>query len=204
MRRYAPILEALALLAVTLPLAIALRLPTLWLLTPLLLITLRQRLYADYGLTWERLGSVGFHATVSAVVFVPYLIGHYLIGRYWLGMPFDLQLPPQLLRTAIDQIFIIALSEELFFRGYLQTQCDRVWGTPWSFAGARWGVGLPVAAALFALCHIVHGGPARLIVFFPGLWYGWLRARCGTIAVPTVYHAVSNVLMTIMLTSFSA
>ena len=48
------------------------------------------------------------------------------------------------------------------------------------------------------------GGPARLIVFFPGVLYGWLRARTDTIVVPTLYHAASNVLMQIMLASLAS
>jgi len=60
-----------------------------------------------------------------------------------------------------------------------------------------------VAAALFAACHVIYGGPVRLIVFFPGLLYGWLRARTGTILVPTFYHAGSNLLMQVMLASLS-
>ena len=40
-----------------------------------------------------------------------------------------------------------------------------------------------------------------VIVFFPGVLYGWLRARTGTIAIPTLYHAASNLLMEVMLES---
>jgi membrane protease YdiL (CAAX protease family) len=40
-----------------------------------------------------------------------------------------------------------------------------------------------------------------MIVFFPGLLYGWLRARTDTIIVPTLYHAASNILMKVMIAS---
>jgi len=200
---YAPIVEALALLAVTLPLAIGLHLPTLWLLVPFLLITVTKRSYATYGLSWQRPGTVWFHVTTAVAVFVPYLIGHYLWARWWLGATFELRTPPSLVQSAIDQVLIIALPEEFFFRGYLQTQCDRVWGKPYRLLGAECGFGVLTAAGLFAVCHIVYGGPARLIVFFPGLLYGWLRARTGTIAVPVLYHAASNLLMQVMLSSLS-
>ncbi|MBI3783104.1 MAG: CPBP family intramembrane metalloprotease [Deltaproteobacteria bacterium] len=202
-RNYAPLIEALLLLAVTLPLALWLQLPTLWLLTPLLLIAFTGRSQADYGLSWEKHGGLRFHLAVCGTIFVPYVIGHYAFGRYWLGAPFQLRLPQNYLSLIVDQLLIVGLSEETFFRGYLQTQCDRVWGRPWQFVGAQWGIGLPISAILFALCHIVHGGPARLVVFFPGLWYGWLRARTDSIVVPSIYHAVSNLLMSIMLTSFA-
>lgn len=203
-RRHQPVIEGLALLAVTFPLAVGLHLSTLWFVVPLAVITLTKRPYPEYGLSLERPGGGGFHAVVVAVVFVPYVIGHCVLAYWWEGATFHFHLPSDLPRTALDQVLLIALPEEFFFRGYLQTQFDRVWGRPHRFAGADWGIGLPVAAALFAACHVLFGGPARLIVFFPGLLYGWLRVRTGTIAVPTLYHAFSNLLMQTMLVSLSA
>lgn len=201
-RRYQPILEALALLAVTLPLAVGLHLPTLWLLTPLAVLSFTRRPYATYAISLRRPGGPSFHLAVVAAVFVPYVIGHYALARWVLGGTFRFRVPAQLATEALDQIVIIAVPEEMFFRGYLQTQFDLVWGRPYRVFGAECGAGLLAAAALFAACHVIHGGPARLIVFFPGVLYGWLRARTGTIVVPGLYHAASNVLMEVMLASF--
>lgn len=203
MKRYYPLAEGLALLAVTLPLALGLHVPTLWFLIPVVLIVATQRPSEPYGLTLSKSGGIGLHAAMCGGVFLPYLVGHYLWGAYWQGESFELRLPPQIARTVLDQILIVALPEEMFFRGYLQTQFDKSLGKPFRLLGARCGWGLPLAAALFAVCHIFNGGPARLIVFFPGLWYGWLRARTETLAVPVLYHAASNVLMQVMLGSFT-
>ena len=196
-----PALEGLLLLAVTFPLAVWLRVPTLWFVAPLALITLTQRPYADYGLTLAHPGSLRFHAAVVLGVFVPYVLGHYAVAHWCWGADFRFRLPAQFATAVFDQLLIIGLSEEIFFRGYLQTQFDRVWGRPYRFLGTTWGVGLPLAAALFAVCHMWSGGPARLIVFFPGVLYGWLRTRTDTILVPAVYHGVSNLLMQVMLAS---
>ena len=203
MRRYAPIVEALALLLITLLAAVGLHLPTLWLVSPLVLLTLTRRSYDAYGLSLHDPGSVRFHIAVIAAVFVPYVFGHYALARWWFGAQFHLRLPPRLLRSAFEQVLMIGLPEEFFFRGYLQTQLDRVWQRPYRLLGTRWGLGLPAAAALFAVCHVIYGGPVRLIVVFPGLLYGWLRARAGTIAVPALYHAASNVLMEVMQASLT-
>jgi hypothetical protein len=201
--RYKPIAEALALLLVTLPLAVGLHLSALWFVLPFALVSLAKRPYADYGLSVENPGSFRFHVAVIIVVFVPYLIGHYLLAHWTAGLEFHFRLPARFATSAVDQVLLIALPEEFFFRGYFQTQLDRVYGRPHEFFGAKWGVGLPVAAALFAACHVVYGGPVRLIVFFPGLLYGWLRARTDTILVPTFYHAGSNLLMQLMLAGLS-
>ena len=202
-RRALPVVEGLGLLALTFPLAIVLHAPPLWLLVPLALLTLTRRSPERYGLTWEQPGKVRFHLAVSVGVFGIYLAGHYLFARWWYGAGFELRLPPDFASMVLNQILVIALPEEFFFRGYLQTQFDRGLGTPYRFLGVNWGWGLPLAAALFALCHVVYGGPVRLIVFFPGLFYGWLRAGTGTILVPVLYHAASNLLMALMLTSLS-
>ena len=172
-------------------------------MVPFVLITFTDRSYADYGVTLRRPGSLRFHAAVITAVFIPYAIGHYALAHWGFGMRFRFRLPLHFLQSAFDQILIIALPEEFFFRGYLQTQCDRVWGKPYRLWGAQVGIGLPLAAALFATCHVFFGGPIRLIVFFPGLLYGWLRARTDTIAVPALYHAGSNLLMELMLASLS-
>ncbi len=203
-RRYQPVIEGLVLLLVTYPLAIGLHLSTLWFLAPLAVVTITKRPYAEYGLSLERPGSIAFHLAVTAGVFVPYAIGHYVLAHWWFGASFHFRVPPDLLQSAVDQVLLIALPEEFFFRGYLQTQFDRSWGRPYRLLGAEWGIGLPVAAGLFAVCHVLFGGPLRLIVFFPGLVYGWLRAGTGTIVVPTMYHAVSNLLMQVMLVSLTA
>ena len=203
-RGHGPVIEGLALLTVTYPLAVGLHLSTLWFVVPLTVITLTKRPYPEYGLSLERPGSVGFHVAVVGLVFVPYAIGHCWLAHWWDPATFHLRLPADVLGSAFDQVLLIALPEEFFFRGYLQTQFDQVWGRPYRLFGADWGIGLPLAAALFALCHVLFGGPLRLIVFFPGLLYGWLRARTGTIAVPTLYHAFSNLLMSTLLVSLSA
>ena len=190
------------MLAVTLPLALLLHLPTLWFVAPLAVLSFTRRPLARYAISLRRPGSPSFHLAVLTAVFVPYVIGHYAFARWVLGGTFDFRLPAGLVTSALEQIVYIALPEEMFFRGYLQTQFDLVYGRPYRILGAECGVGLVVAAAVFAACHVFHGGPARLIVFFPGVLYGWLRERTGTIAVPGLYHAVSNVLMEVMLASF--
>ena len=202
-RRYQPVVEALVLLPVTFALVELLHLPTLWFLGPFAVITFTRRSVATYGLTLEHLGSIGFHAAVIIVVYVPYVVGHYAFASWWFGQRFRFGFPPGLTEYALDQVLAVALPEEFFFRGYLQTECDRVWGTPYTLLGAKWGVGLPLAAVLFAACRVLIGGPVWLSTIFPSLLYGWLRARTSSIIVPTLYHAASNVLMQIMLESLS-
>ena len=201
--RYQPVAEALALLALIFPIAVVYHLPTLWFLVPFVVITLTRRPYPTYGLSWRNPGRLEFHVSMLFGVFLPYALAHYVVAHWWLGAAFHPRLPPAFLQSAIDQVVLIALPEEFFFRGYLQVQCDAVWERPYRLLGAQCGPGLIVAAALFAVCHLTLG-LGGLTRFFPGLWYGWLRARTDTIAVPVAYHAASNLLMQFMLVSLSA
>src|SRR5512139_3021254 len=152
--RFDPVLEALALLLVTFLLAVGLHLSTLWFVLPFAFISLTRRPYAEYGLSLGHPGSPGFHLVLTGAIFGPYVIGHYLFAHWTAGAQFHLRLPALFTTSIIDQVLLIALPEEFFFRGYLQTQLDRVYGRPYELFGARWGVGMLVAAALFAACHL--------------------------------------------------
>lgn len=104
-----------------------------------------------------------------------------------------------LLPYLIVHLGIVALPEEWFFRGYLQTRLDERWGTRWRFLEADLGWGFVVSALCFALLHpILLPGFHRLLVFFPALLFGYLRARTGNIGAAVVIHATSNLLLSIL------
>ena len=99
----------------------------------------------------------------------------------------------------IIHLGLIALPEEWFFRGYLQGRLDQRWGTPKRFLGVQIGWGLIVSALAFAALHpILIPGAHRLLVFFPALFFGWLRARTGNIGAAVIVHALSNLLLAII------
>jgi membrane protease YdiL (CAAX protease family) len=92
------------------------------------------------------------------------------------------------------QLLVVALPEEAFYRGYLQSRLDDAWAPRWRVLGANVGPGLLASAAIFALGHLVTVHlPTRLAVFFPALLFGWLRARTGGIGASVVFHAMCNV-----------
>lgn len=104
-----------------------------------------------------------------------------------------------LLTFIVIQLGLVALPEEHFFRGYLQGRLDLRWGTPFRLFGTPVGWGLIAASAAFALLHpILIPGPHRLLVFFPALLFGWLRARQGHLGAAVLVHAGSNLLLAIV------
>jgi membrane protease YdiL (CAAX protease family) len=191
-------LEALALLPVTLALAVGLGIPTLWLVVPILWITLTRRPFEEYGLQIGDVGSWRLHAFLLVVVFGGYALLHYGFARLALGARFEPTLHPELGSLVVTHVLIIGLSEEVFFRGYLQSELNRSLGRPYQLWGARIGWGLVVASLLFGLCHVIYGDVSRIRVAFFGLFAGWLRERTDGVAVPAVYHGMANVLYDFM------
>ena len=111
----------------------------------------------------------------------------------------------------ITQVFFIALPEEYFYRGYLQTRLAQ------GLAARRRARGGPDAprrlwlitpsnaltSLLFGLGHLLIpvGGALlanRIAVLFPSLLFGWLRERTGTITAPVVYHAGCNMMVIVL------
>jgi membrane protease YdiL (CAAX protease family) len=133
---------------------------------------------------------------VAAVVAIPFFFG----WRAWWErvMPrltFSLAVRPiDAADEVLAQLFVVALPEEAFYRGYLQSRLDDVWSPRWRVGGAPMGPGLIVGALIFALGHVVTVHlPTRLAVFFPALLFGWLRARTGGIGASVCLHTACNV-----------
>jgi len=141
-------------------------------------------------------------AAIAAVVFPLYAVGF-----YWWNQPagnFSLMLPPNVASFALAQLIVVALPEEAFFRGYLQTALGdlekkrlRVLGV--ELAPGGW----VLQAILFSAMHfLVEPHPARLAVFFPALLFGWTRAWRGGIGAALALHAMSNLYSEILARSW--
>jgi membrane protease YdiL (CAAX protease family) len=137
------------------------------------------------------LGAVAWAALLAALIFPVFWIGYRL---YWHpAARFALRVPPSPFDEVAGQLVVIALPEEAFFRGYLQTSLDRAWRPRWRILGADLGPGWIVSAAIFAIGHLLTiRHPARLAVFFPALLFGWLRQRTGGVGAPVLFHALCN------------
>jgi membrane protease YdiL (CAAX protease family) len=113
------------------------------------------------------------------------------------------RLPERFALTALNQLVVVAIPEEIFFRGYLLVRLERVWRPTRRLWGAPVGEALLVSSALFALGHlVVVPSPQRLAVFFPALVFGWMRGRTGSIAAGATFHALCNVVADVLHTSY--
>jgi membrane protease YdiL (CAAX protease family) len=147
-----------------------------------------------------------FYGRVCAMPTAPLAHSFAPLCRHWLGWAHGhLHAPPDAALLALSQVVVVAIPEELFFRGYLMERLEQVWPPTRRIAGAKVGWALIVSSALFALGHVaVIPNPQRLAVFFPALLFGWMRARTGSIAAGALYHALCNILADVLHTSYFA
>jgi len=125
-----------------------------------------------------------------------------LLSPYVSRPDFHFRLPARLPERIIDELFVVALPEEFFYRGFIQTRLRDAWPQGRRFLGGRLGKAFWVTAILFALGHLAIFQFWRLSVFFPALVFGWMRERTGTVAGATLFHAFSNLYMHTLEASF--
>ena len=176
---------------------------------------------------WEapsaHLPALALVAKVVALILVPYVLGYHL-WQTWgvptvLGVACDagveaacvtwktpvprFRLPPDVVMLALYHLVFVALPEELFYRGYIQTRLDEVWPPSWTVFGARVGPGLLVTCVIFAVGHsIVQFQYWHLAIVFPSLIFGWMRAKTGDILAGAWFHAFCNVSVAILDASY--
>src|SRR5262245_47339859 len=159
--------ETAAATAVALHLALRLETSLVWLFLGLCLILARRESISLHGLDLRiRPPSLRFHSILGFALLSLYGAGHASISLFLWHQTFSLKLPENPLTDLAKEFLIVAFPEEVFFRAYVQSRWDLAWGKPWDFFGASVGLGLPVQAVLFAICHLASGDWLRASVFF--------------------------------------
>jgi membrane protease YdiL (CAAX protease family) len=153
--------------------------------------------------TWRAWANGAVWGVGASLVVLP-LFGAAVAGYVRLrGIPFRFEprLPPGFALGVAVQFLVVAIPEELFYRGFMQTAWARG-GPTRKLLGAPIGRGFWATQALFAAGHLVSLQARGLATFFPGLLFGWLRARSGGIVAPAVAHALSNLFLRFLEASF--
>jgi uncharacterized protein len=139
----------------------------------------------------DALGALGWALGVALLVFPAFWLG--FVWWWRVKTPFHPARLPALGDDLLGQLCVIALPEEAFYRGYLQSALDDIYKPKLRVFGAEIGPGLLIASAIFAIGHLLtEWDPNRLAVFFPALLFGWLRARTKGIGASVVLHALCN------------
>ncbi|MBW2736188.1 MAG: CPBP family intramembrane metalloprotease [Deltaproteobacteria bacterium] len=196
---------------------------SIFLLVPTILLTRQKEDFAEYGLVFQPVvRGLLFFAALSAAVFPTFWLGfvtYYgvVCRRERAGMA-TLSVYRRMCRSygagfrlarlqsgwrfawlSLIQVGVVALPEEYFFRGYIQTKLERVWPPQRRWLGGGLGRALLITSLLFALGHVlVDLNPLRFAVFFPSLVFGWMRSATGSILAPVLFHATSNLVSDVL------
>lgn len=175
-----------------------------------------RRDFDRYALTlrgWR--ASLGLFAAVSVITLVPFWTANHVLetviqdNRFvWLGgmtrrEAGDLASITGWLSLVAGEVLAVALPEEVFYRGYLQSRLGEVLPARVKLLGVPVGWALPIASVVFVAGHLaVRPAAWQLGIFFPGLLFGWLRLRSGSLLAPVLYHALCNLGMYVLQRSY--
>ena len=176
-----------------------------------------------YGISWRPLGSgvawgVGTVVVILGLFMVAYVLYFDAVctrGASWFGPlgrqcsryvglgGVTLRLPPDFWQQALGQLVVVAIPEEVFYRGYLLGRLEQAIPSKRQLWGAPIGWALLLHAGLFGLGHfLVDFNPLRLGVAIPALLFGVLRGTTGSIVAPVIVHTSANLLMLVVDRSF--
>ena len=104
-------------------------------------------------------------ALFSFLIFTILAVFFLLVLSYFLGyVKWDLKCPSFFPIWIFHNLFLVAIAEEVFFRGFLQKRLSELTHAPY-FA-------LIISSILFALMHFKGGGLLILLSFVASLFYG--------------------------------
>lgn len=167
---------------------------TVLLYFPLIFLTLKREPIDFIDRTaqeWKR--SLSLFALVVIVVMPLFLLGAHSYEKLFFHRGYH---PAFFYKPVIYfsfQLFLVALPEEFFFRGWLQSFLNKHFSKKWRLLGTPFGLSLPLTALIFAFSHsLITLQWWHFSIFFPALLFGWLREKTGSITTPILFHATSN------------
>ena len=162
------------------------------------------------------------------VIFPALFVGLCLLRSYGLEFPLRPVLPQGQgwVCWLFYQFMYVAVAEEVFFRGYLQSNILKLASTMvggrcslaphqlnhsrgaayrlpsqvfhWRTIGAGW-ISIVISAACFAVAHIiVQGQVISVLTFLPGVVLGWLFIQTRSLLAPILFHGLANSCYTLM------
>lgn len=160
---------------------------------------------------WYKAGQESlFSFAFCALIFIPYVLA-YWGWQYFLATKsgeqlfIKINLPPNLSKEMMIQLLVIAMPEEIFYRGFLQEVFFRRWPKQIKFFGLPMGKGIILTNTLFAAAHLLNGfNPLRLLTFFPGLVFSWLVYKRKNLLSAIIFHAACNLLGQVLYASIFA
>lgn len=138
---------------------------------------------------------------ITSVIVFPLF---FLAAHFWQDIVYNItfqrfSLFPKFWSAVAFQFIMIALPEEMFFRGYVQSTLNLIFPRRWRFLGTNLGWGWIITAAIFAIAHsFVVLQWWHFAIFFPALLFGYLREKGGSITAPILFHGTANIAISLV------
>ncbi len=154
------------------------------------------------GMDRKRLTAACVLAGIAGLIAFPIAyIAFRLLALRGMSIPLRPEMPERdmLLAWGFYQFFYVAVSEEVFFRAYVQRNIQHILckasHCPWK----NQMVSILVSSFAFGLAHfVVLGHVSALLTVFPGLVLGWLYARTNALFAPILFHGLANIFYSLL------
>lgn len=147
---------------------------------------------------------LGLALLLALITFPPFAVGHHYWQQAFGAGAWAFRVPDDLLVTLAKNVFLVALPEEMFYRGFLEHRLERLWPTRLRVLLIPLSRTVILASALFALGHFLgEYNPARLGPFFPAFVFSALTRRSQSICGAVVYHGSSNAFSALLLAGYT-
>ncbi len=131
--------------------------------------------------------------TLPAYALGVYFLQHMETSKYGIHGSFMPQFSWSLLYYFFLTTLLIALSKEIFYRGYMQTSLLKTLPNKTNIFRFLPGIAILIVGLFFALKHFVGDYYiARLAMFFPGLAFLMLAFKSGSILETTLFDGLCN------------
>ncbi|MFA5240242.1 MAG: type II CAAX endopeptidase family protein [Phycisphaerae bacterium] len=158
---------------------------------------IKKRKFSEIGFNIKQIrNSLVVLGWTCMVVFPATFFGCWLLKSYGLNLPLRPMLPEgqNLVGWLFYQFMYVAVAEEIFFRGYVQSNILKLISTAkLEQYRLRQLISITLSAICFAAAHIIiQGHMISVLVFLPGLILGWLFIRTKSLLAPILFHGLAN------------
>lgn len=120
------------------------------------------------------------------IIILPLFSIYIFLYIKYFNLRFNFNLPPSWSLEIFIQIFVVAMPEEIFYRGFLQNALLK-----------RFSIfkSIFITNIFFAISHLFAGfNVMRILTFFPGLIFSYLAYKNKSLFSAILFHALCNLL----------
>ncbi len=182
--------------------------PGILIIAALIPTAIRRVEFPKIGLNIRQIGPILLVVCRTCIVVFPALYaGLWLLKSFGLGLPLQPVQPKEQgwISWLFYQFMYVAVAEEVFFRGYVQSNILSLTNTGKDGQRRLWKwLSIVLSAACFAVAHIIVWGQIiSVLTFLPSLICGWMFIRTRSLLAPILFHGLANTCYCVMAAVFT-